>query len=130
MGDMTKNLAIIDDDPDMEDVYTLLLGPLIETGKVKVDFFTQPEIFLESFGLLSPHHIFCDIHMPGIDGVELCRRLRLDGHNVPITFVSGHAPQDYVDVMSELGIRHFLSKPLCPDRMQGCLEEAIAPSLS
>lgn len=63
---------------------------------------------------LRPAAIVLDVGLPGIDGVELCRRLRGEGDWTPILFVT--ARDDEVDRVLglELGADDYVSKPFSP----------------
>ena len=64
-----------------------------------------------------PHLILLDIHMPGLDGYEVARRLRQMEHirNIPILAVStsGH-PEDKV-LSIEAGFNDYIIKPIDVD---------------
>jgi DNA-binding response OmpR family regulator len=63
---------------------------------------------------LRPVAIVLDVGLPGMDGTELCRRLRADGDWTPVVFVT--ARDDEVDRILglELGADDYLTKPFSP----------------
>ena len=63
---------------------------------------------------LRPVAIVLDVGLPGLDGIELCRRLRESGDWTPIIFVT--ARDDEVDRILglELGADDYLTKPFSP----------------
>jgi DNA-binding response OmpR family regulator len=63
---------------------------------------------------LRPAAVVLDIGLPGLDGVEVCRRLRAEDDWTPILFVT--ARDDEVDrvVGLELGADDYISKPFSP----------------
>lgn len=69
---------------------------------------------LEAVARLSPVLIVLDVGVPGIDGVELCRRLRARADWTPVMFVT--ARDDEVDRVLglELGGDDYLTKPFSP----------------
>jgi diguanylate cyclase (GGDEF)-like protein len=73
-----------------------------------------------------------DIDMPGLDGLEVCRRLRSDRRydNVPIVIVTGHDDPQAVRHAFEAGATDFISKPvnwaLLPRRLEYILRNAQA----
>lgn len=109
---LPKIIAIIDDELEMEDIYALILDPLLSTNVAEIKYFSDSHKFLEWF----EHHpvdlLLCDIDMPQMDGPELCQIIRQSGQSIQICFVSGHSPPDYAGVMEKLQISHFLTKPL------------------
>ncbi|MDQ6936835.1 MAG: response regulator transcription factor [Actinomycetota bacterium] len=63
---------------------------------------------------IRPSAIILDIGLPGLDGVEVCRRLRADGDWTPVIFVT--ARDDEIDriVGLELGADDYVTKPFSP----------------
>ena len=104
---MTK-LAIIDDD---QEILTLLDDYLAKNG-FEVEGFTDGESFLSrdetEFDLL-----ILDIGLPGIDGLEICRRLRQKS-SIPIIILTA-ASDDLDRILGlELGADDYLGKPFNP----------------
>lgn len=60
-----------------------------------------------------PDVVVLDIRMPGIDGLEVCRRLRADPATraVPVLFLSAEAREDIRDAAAAAGGSHYLGKP-------------------
>ena len=104
---MTK-LAIIDDD---KEILTLLDEYLAKNG-FEVEGFADGESFLSrdetKFSLL-----ILDIGLPGIDGLEICRRLRQKS-SIPIIMLTA-ASDDLDRILGlELGADDYLGKPFNP----------------
>lgn len=112
-----KTIAIIDDEPEMEDLYLLILDSLIEREAAQVHFFHDGFSFLTWFKKNRPDLLLCDISLPGINGSELVQEIRrLENvsatRSIQISFVSGHHPKNYSSVMSDQRITRFITKPL------------------
>ena len=62
---------------------------------------------------LRPALILTDIAVPGIDGIELCRRLRSDARTraIPVLAVTGYGDRHYPDRARVAGADHVLIKP-------------------
>ncbi|MEP6851261.1 MAG: response regulator transcription factor [bacterium] len=71
-------------------------------------------VALQAVRTVRPSAIVLDIGLPGLDGIEVCRRLRADGDWTPVLFVT--ARDDEVDrvVGLELGADDYLTKPFSP----------------
>ena len=69
---------------------------------------------LASIRAMRPAAVILDIGLPGLDGIEVCRRLRADGDWTPVLFVT--ARDDEIDriVGLELGADHYVTKPFSP----------------
>ena len=103
-----KKLAIIDDD---QEILTLLDEYLAKNG-FEVEGFADGESFLSrdetEFSLL-----ILDIGLPGIDGLEICRRLRQKS-SIPIIMLTA-ASDDLDRILGlELGADDYLGKPFNP----------------
>ena len=66
---------------------------------------------LEAFERESPDLISLDIMMPGVDGYEICRRIRREGSEVPIIFISAKSEEIDRVLGLELGADDFIVKP-------------------
>ena len=76
-----------------------------------------------------PDIIVTDLHIPGIDGFELTRRLRLDPRtrNVPIVAVTGYAAFAADPARAQrAGCNTILEKPCSPDDLEGAIRALIA----
>lgn len=62
----------------------------------------------------SPDFIFMDVDMPGISGIETCRRLRArdDAKDIPLLIVTGADDQGTIDMGFEAGATQYITKPL------------------
>jgi DNA-binding response OmpR family regulator len=66
---------------------------------------------LARFDEAPPDLVCLDIMMPGIDGYEVCRRLRARPSDVPVIFISAKSEEIDKVVGLELGADDFLTKP-------------------
>jgi DNA-binding response OmpR family regulator len=63
---------------------------------------------------LRPALIVLDVGLPGIDGIDICSRLRADGDWTPIIFVTARDEEVDRVVGLELGADDYLTKPFSP----------------
>ena len=61
--------------------------------------------------------IFCDIKMPGMDGIEVLTKLISDGVETPIIMISGHADITTAVECIKKGAFDFIEKPLDLNRI-------------
>jgi len=73
---------------------------------------------------LEPELIFLDVNLPGLSGLEVCRRLRRDPHRagVHIVMLTAAAQQDDVARGLAAGADHYLTKPFSPVRLLTLVE--------
>ena len=103
-----KQLAIIDDDSEI----LKLLDQYLTKNGFEVEAFTDGESFLKKdvnkFSL-----IVLDIGLPGIDGLEVCKRVRQNS-NIPIIMLTA-ASDDLDRILGlELGSDDYMGKPFNP----------------
>jgi CheY-like chemotaxis protein len=73
----------------------------------------------------APALALLDIRMPGLDGLELARRLRTET-NVPFMFFSAYSDEDYVKRAVAAGVLGYLVKPLTVKAILPTLRTALA----
>ncbi|WP_044247703.1 sigma-54-dependent transcriptional regulator [Chondromyces apiculatus] len=66
-----------------------------------------------------------DVALPDGDGVDLLKRLRASGSDLPVIVMSGHATIDAAVRATRLGALDFLEKPISTDRLLLVLDNAL-----
>lgn len=102
------DILLIDDDPI---VARIIIGQLSDYGRPR--FASSAAEALFQIDLRIPELILLDMDMPGMGGLELCRRLRQDARleTVPILFVTGMHEEDVEVRGLECGASDFIAKP-------------------
>lgn len=76
--------------------------------------------------------VLLDVDMPGLNGYEVCRRLRAEARfaTIPIVMVTGHEDSEAIRLAFEAGATDFVAKPvnwsLLPRRLEYILRNAAA----
>lgn len=104
-----KKIYVVDDEKKIRDIIRIYL----ENENYIVKTFENGERILEAFSKEIPDMIIIDIMMPGIDGLEVCKKIRKTS-DVPIIIVS--AKDDTFDkiIGIELGSDDYMIKPFSP----------------
>ncbi|MBR0822516.1 response regulator [Bradyrhizobium liaoningense] len=122
------NILIVDDDPAVQITIRLILERAGHHVTVASDGYKGLVLFETSrFDLL-----FLDIFMPGMDGLETMRHIRVRQPALPIIVISGrsaapdaYAEPDFLKMATKLGAVASLRKPFRPDALlaavHGCL---------
>lgn len=63
----------------------------------------------------APDLIVSDIHMPGIDGMEFCKRVRQFSRHTPIVVMSALSDKDLIVQAQQLGVHSWMLKPVTPE---------------
>jgi len=106
-------VLVVEDDPETRQLYTEALTQ----GGFGVDQAHNGHQALDKALKSPPDLVVMDIAVPGIDGIELCRRLRADERtrDVPVLAVTGYEDRHYPDRVLTAGANHVLIKPCDAD---------------
>jgi two-component system response regulator FixJ len=115
------NVYVIDDDEAMRDSLNFLLDSL----GFSVRLFENAESFLEALPSLAFGCVVSDVRMPGIDGIELLKRLKEQSSAFPILIMTGHGDVPLAVEAMKLGAVDFLEKPFEDDRLTAMIDSAI-----
>jgi len=108
--DQTISLAIADDD---ENDRRLLIQGLEKLGEfVVVGGYRSGYEALAEIPNVRPHVVLMDIRMPGMDGIECARRLRMLMPELVVIFVTGLQEASTLRQASQAGGDDYLVKPL------------------
>jgi two-component system response regulator FixJ len=115
------NVYVIDDDDAMRDSLDFLLG----SADFHVRLFESAHHFLEALPSADFGCVVSDIRMPGIDGIELLKRLKAGRSALPIVIMTGHGDVPLAVEAMKLGAADFLEKPFEDDRLIGMIDAAL-----
>jgi two-component system response regulator FixJ len=118
---MSRKVYVIDDDEAMRDSLNFLL----DSSGFEVTLFETAQQFLETLPALAFGCVVSDVRMPGIDGIELLKRLKALHSALPIVVMTGHGDVPLAVEAMKLGAVDFLEKPFDDDRLIGMIESAI-----
>lgn len=97
MNNSQAKVMLIDDDAGMR----LLMQQLFESAGYAFCAAAGGEEGIEMLTQQKPDLLLLDVMMPGLDGYEVCRRIRADGRRVPVVFLT--AKGDIVDKKTGYG---------------------------
>jgi len=104
---MTPIVVSVDDDRRVLDSIAMLM----ESAGYTSQSFTSAEGFLQSPTLAVAACVIADVQMPGVDGLELQRRLRLARPELPVIFISAHGDDAARHRALRDGAAAFFDKP-------------------
>ena len=101
-------ILVVDDEPAVRES----LRRALELEGYRVDLAVDGEQALEQAGAPNePDALILDVLMPGIDGLEVCRRLRAEGSTVPVLMLTARAEVDSRVAGLDAGADDYLPKP-------------------
>jgi two-component system response regulator FixJ len=112
---------VIDDDEAMRDSLNFLL----DSADYNVTLFETAVKFLDVLPSLDFGCVVSDVRMPGLDGIELLKRMKAGHSTFPIVIMTGHGDIPLAVEALKLGAVDFLEKPFEDDRLIGMIEAAI-----
>lgn len=115
------DVAIVEDDESVREATKHLLR-LLGYTTVSYGF---AEDFLRSGRVHDTTCLIADVHLPGMSGVELQSRLILDGHRLPIIFITAFPEEAIRARVLRNGALCYLSKPLQEQSLIACLDQAL-----
>ncbi len=118
-----QKILVVDDTPENIDV---LVGILKQDYQVKAAI--NGEMALKIVRASTPDLILLDIMMPGIDGYEVCRRLKADHttRHIPVIFITAKIGiQDEIHGL-ELGAVDYITKPISPPVVEARVKTHLA----
>jgi two-component system response regulator FixJ len=118
---MPHKVYVIDDDEAMRDSLMFLL----DSAGFEVTLFEAAQQFLDALPTLSFGCVVSDVRMPGIDGIELLKRLKATHSAFPIVVMTGHGDVPLAVEAMKLGAVDFLEKPFEDDRLIAMIDTAI-----
>jgi serine/threonine-protein kinase len=110
MSSKAPSVLIVDDDVDLAKILTFYMRQIV--GPTDIRIAHDGEEALAEVQKEEPEVMLLDLHMPRMNGVELCMQLRGEGlaQSCSIISVSAGAQEHDVQLLHQLGIHHFVEK--------------------
>ena len=107
-----QKIMIVDDDENIAELISLYLTKECFNTRIVHD----GESAMREFDTYGPNLVLLDLMLPGVDGFEICRKIR-EKKNTPIIMVS--AKKDDIDKIRGLGLGadDYITKPFSPSEM-------------
>jgi len=102
---------------------------LVESAGYTAFVFSSAEQFLQSGTLAAAVCLVTDVRMPGIDGLELQRRVRLERPDLPVIFISAHYDDETQRRAFDGGAIKFFHKPFDAVELLGTVQTVVSNSL-
>ena len=122
---MSFRVLVVDDDPTVSDVVRRYL----EQDGHLVRLAADGEAGLAAAAAFSPDLAVLDLMMPGIDGIEVCRRLRRRWPGLPVVMLTALGEEADRVLGLEVGADDYVTKPFSPRelvlRIRSVLRRAV-----
>src|SRR5690349_25148462 len=102
-----QTILVIDDDDSLRDT----IGLMLENEGFKPILVADGASGLEQAFLAKPNLILVDLRMPGMSGVDVCKRLRAAGAQTPVIVLSALGDEIDKVLLLEIGADDYVVKP-------------------
>jgi FixJ family two-component response regulator len=124
MSQRTPIVFVVDDDVSVRESLELLIC----NAGWQPETFESAQEFLCRERVIVPSCLVLDIALPGVDGLDLQKRLAADRKDMPIIFVTDHGDVAMTVQAMKAGAFDFLTKPFCDDALLSAVRQAIERS--
>ncbi|HUU61801.1 MAG TPA: response regulator [Acidimicrobiia bacterium] len=116
---MSEHILVVEDSPLVQRLLAVCLRDLGRPVRGVLDGPTA----LEDIAADPPALAILDIGLPGMDGWELLRRIRLDPQwgRLPVLVLTAHAQEEYRLEADRRGADGFMTKPFEPDALRAAV---------
>jgi two-component system, response regulator, stage 0 sporulation protein F len=107
MESITKRILVVDDDQGILDSFEVLLGDRYDLIKAENGY--------EALRILDvdpPQLMFLDIKMPGLNGIDILKKLQGNEKHVEVVVITGSCQEGIEEEAKSLGVIDYLKKPL------------------
>jgi RNA polymerase sigma factor (sigma-70 family) len=121
MSSQEPTIFLVDDDPAV----LRSLTALVEVVFPKVKAYGSAAEFLAAYQSPCPGCLVLDVAMPGLNGLELQRKLTQDKIDLPIVFITGHGNVQMAVNAMQAGAVNFLEKPFREQELWDSIRKAL-----
>ncbi len=116
----TGKVLIIDDDKLVND----LIGNILRRN-YKINSYESAEAMLGAENMSCVDVVITDINLPGIDGIELLKRVQTADPNIPVILITGYSDIDIAIAALKSGAFDFILKPFKNDQIVISVQKAM-----
>jgi FixJ family two-component response regulator len=120
----TSIVFVVDDDISVRESLELL----IRHEGWRPETFSSAQEFLDHPRVPVPSCLILDISLPGLNGLELQKRIAMDRTDMPIIFITGHGDVPKTVQAMKAGAVEFLTKPFSDDVLLSAIRQALERS--
>src|SRR5580658_1729518 len=124
MTESPSIVLVVDDDISVRESLELLLrheGLQVETFVSAQDFLGRPPVTV-------PSCLVLDVSLPGLNGLDLQKRIAVERHEMPIIFITGHGNIPITVQAMKAGAVEFLTKPFRDEILLNAVRHALVRS--
>ena len=124
MANAKSIVFVVDDDVSVRDSLELL----IQNEGWQPEIFESPQLFLDRPRALVPSCLVLEISLPGLNGLELQKRIAAERVAMPIIFITGYGDVPKTVQAMKAGAVEFLTKPFNDEVLLTAIRQALERS--
>jgi FixJ family two-component response regulator len=124
MSHATPIVFVVDDDVSVRESLELL----IRNAGWQPETFESAQQFLSRPRALVPSCLVLDVTLPGLNGLDLQKRVAVDRTDMPIIFITGYGDVPMTVQAMKAGAVEFLMKPFSDDALLSAIRQALLRS--
>jgi two-component system, response regulator RegA len=113
-------LLLVDD----EEQFVTTLAERLQLRGLKPDVVLSGEAAMDYLNKTTPDVIVLDIKMPGIDGIEVLRRVKKSKPNIQVIILTGHGTDKHKEEATKIGAFEYHKKPVDIDTLVFSIKNA------
>jgi FixJ family two-component response regulator len=117
------SVAIVDDEEGIRKA----LGRLLRAAGLEAHGYANGQEFLTAAVERRPDCVVLDLHMPGMSGLQVLRKLKATGLLLPIVVITAHDEPETREQCLSTGARAYLRKPLEDRLLLNAISAAMRP---
>jgi CheY-like chemotaxis protein len=125
---MRPLVLVVDDEPDVEPLYTQLFRRDLKSGRFLMVFVSSGSEALAR--LSAPQRvslILSDVNMPGMTGLELVPRVKALQPDLPVIMITAYCDSETRRRALECGAEGLMTKPVDFEALRGEINNRLAP---
>lgn len=112
---------VVDDERDVEMLFRQKFRKEVRSGQIELEFAFSGSEALERLENQQPPdivHIFSDINMPGMTGLELLEKVKTRYPEIKVSMISAYGDDDNYNRAINSGAKEFFTKPINFDTLK------------
>lgn len=119
---------VVDDEKDVEMLFRQKLRKEIRNGDLELDFAFSGHEALDILRSRKPPevmYIFSDINMPGMTGLELLEKVKVEFPEIKVSMISAYGDSENFERAMSSGAKEFFTKPIDFDSLKLEMRQVI-----
>lgn len=114
-------ILLLEDEIDYQET----IAEYLESLGYKVEAFDNGSEALDAIYEKSYHLLLLDIRVPGINGYEIVKKIRGDGNDIPVIFLTSLTDINNLSIGYELGCNDYIRKPFATQELKYRVEQTL-----